>query len=75
MKITPVKPVLELEPFIQAFWVFESPFGFPTNDRSIVAPNGCSKPVIPYENSRSIGASSTNICRRSWATRSELASQ
>lgn len=51
MKLTFVKPRPELRPYIESFWVFESPTGFPANDTSIAAPNGCSKLIIPYENS------------------------
>jgi AraC-like DNA-binding protein len=51
MKITFVKPRHELQPYIDSFWVFESPIGFPVTDSSIAAPNGCSKLIIPYENS------------------------
>jgi AraC-like DNA-binding protein len=51
MKITFVKPKHELQPYIESFWVFESPTGFPATDSSIAAPNGCSKLIIPYENS------------------------
>jgi AraC-like DNA-binding protein len=51
MKIIFVKPRHELEAFIQSFWLFESPVGFPASERSIAAPNGCSKLIIPYQNS------------------------
>ena len=51
MKITFVKPRHGLQPYIESFWVFESPDGLPRNDSSIAAPNGCSKLIIPYENS------------------------
>jgi hypothetical protein len=27
-------------PYIESFWVFESPNGFPATDSSVVAPNG-----------------------------------
>jgi AraC-like DNA-binding protein len=49
MNLTFVKPRDELRHYIESFWVFESPTGFP--DNSIAAPNGCSKLIIPYENS------------------------
>ena len=51
MKLTFVNPRNELQPYIQSFWVFESPNGFPATDSSVVAPNGCSKLIIPCENS------------------------
>jgi AraC-like DNA-binding protein len=51
MRVTFVRPKDELRPYIESFWVFESPIGFPATDSSIAAPNGCSKLIIPYENS------------------------
>ena len=51
MNITFVRPSPELRPYIESFWVFESPNGFPATDSSVVAPNGCSKLIIPCENS------------------------
>jgi AraC-like DNA-binding protein len=51
MRITFVKPRQELQACIESLWVFESPTGFPATDSSIAAPNGCSKLIIPYENS------------------------
>jgi AraC-like DNA-binding protein len=51
MKITFVRPKPELQAYIESFWVFESPTGFPPTDSSVVAPNGCPKLIIPYENS------------------------
>lgn len=51
MKITFIQPRPELQPYIESFWVFESPVGLPQTDSSIAAPNGCSKLVIPYQNS------------------------
>lgn len=46
-----VTPRLELLPFIDRIWIFESLIGFPTNDENIVAPNGCAKLVVAIENS------------------------
>ena len=40
MKLTFVNPRNELQPYIESFWVFESPNGFPATDSSVVAPNG-----------------------------------
>jgi hypothetical protein len=51
LKISFIKPRPELAPFVESFWVFESPSGFPATDASIAAPNGCAKLIIPYENS------------------------
>jgi AraC-like DNA-binding protein len=46
-----VKPREELQPYIESFWVFESATGIPLSDRNLAVPNGCSKLIIPYENS------------------------
>lgn len=51
MKLTFINPRPELQPYVEAFWVFESPSGFPAADRNIVIPNGCAKLIIPHENS------------------------
>lgn len=51
MKITFIKPRPELASYIESFWVFESTAGFPAIESSIVAPNGCSRLIIPCENS------------------------
>jgi hypothetical protein len=51
VKIAFVTPRLELQPCIESFWVLESPTGLPASANSIAAPNGCSKLIIPYENS------------------------
>jgi len=51
MKISFVTPRSELQPYIQSFWVLESLAGLPETANSIAAPNGCSKLIIPYENS------------------------
>ena len=51
LKITFVRPRLELQPYIESFWVFESATGFPDTDSNVVVPNGCSKLIIPYDNS------------------------
>jgi AraC-like DNA-binding protein len=51
MRVTFVRPRHELRPYIESFWVFESPTGLPATDSSIAAPNGCSKFIVPYENS------------------------
>jgi hypothetical protein len=50
MEIVFVEPRAELRPYIESFWVFDSPRGLPAADSSIVAPNGCAKLVIPIEN-------------------------
>ena len=51
MKISFVTPRAELRPYIESFWVLESRTGLPATANSIAAPNGCSKLIIPYENS------------------------
>jgi len=51
MKISFVRPRLELRPYIESFWVLESPIGLSASAISIAAPNGCPKLIIPYENS------------------------
>ena len=51
MKIIFVRPRLELQPYIETFWVFESANGFPDTNSNVVVPNGCSKLIIPYDNS------------------------
>jgi AraC-like DNA-binding protein len=62
MKLTFVNPRRELQPYIESFWVFESPTGLPATDSSIVTPNGCSKLIIPCENSLvSVGSGEVQI--------------
>jgi AraC-like DNA-binding protein len=51
MKISFVTPRAELQPYIESLWVLESLTGLPADADSIAAPNGCSKFIIPYENS------------------------
>jgi AraC-like DNA-binding protein len=51
MKFSFVKPRHELQPFIESFWIFESPTGLPATDTSVAAPNGCCKLIFPLENS------------------------
>ena len=50
MKLTFVKPCIELTPYIQSIWIFESPIGLPAADINMAAPNGCSKLIFSYEN-------------------------
>jgi AraC-like DNA-binding protein len=50
MRILFIRPKAELLPYIEALWVFESSIGMPQADRSMAAPNGCAKLIIPYEN-------------------------
>jgi AraC-like DNA-binding protein len=50
MKISFVTPRPELRPYIESLWILESPTGLPVTAKSIAAPNGCSKLIIPYEN-------------------------
>jgi AraC-like DNA-binding protein len=51
VRLSFVKPREELRSYIEAVWVFESATGIPLTDRSLAVPNGCSKLIIPYENS------------------------
>ena len=51
MKLSFVEARAELKPYVQSFWVFESPIGMPPTENSLAAPNGCPKLIIPYENS------------------------
>jgi len=50
MDIKFVEPRPELRPYIESLWICDCPNGLPSTDRSIVAPNGCAKLVIPIEN-------------------------
>ena len=51
MKLTFIEPNEELKPYIQSLWVFESQVGMPPGESNLAAPNGCSKLIVPYENS------------------------
>ena len=51
MRVLFVQPRQELRPYIESFWVCESATGIALTDRSLAVPNGCSKLIIPYENS------------------------
>ena len=51
MRISFVQPRQELQPYIEAFWVVESPNGISLTSRNLAVPNGCAKLIIPYENS------------------------
>jgi AraC-like DNA-binding protein len=51
MRLSFEQPLPELQPYIESFWVFESPVGMPPTETSMAAPNGCPKLIIPYENS------------------------
>ena len=53
MRFSFVKPRQELQPYIESFWVFESATGIALTDGNLAVPNGCSKLIIPYENSLS----------------------
>ena len=44
-----VKSERELRPYVESFWVFESPIGLP--ESNIAAPNGCCKLTFAYGNS------------------------
>lgn len=49
MRLFFVKPERELRPYVESFWVFESPIGLPQGN--IAAPNGCCKLTFAYGNS------------------------
>ena len=51
MKLTFIEPRIELKPYIQSIWVFESEVGLPLSDISLAAPNGCPKLIVNCENS------------------------
>ena len=51
MRLSFVQARPELQPYIESFWVFESPVGMPLTDTSMAAPDGCPKLIIPCENS------------------------
>jgi AraC-like DNA-binding protein len=51
VRLSFIRPRQELRRFIEALWVFESATGIPLDNRSLAVPNGCSKLIIPYENS------------------------
>ena len=53
MRLSFVKPRQELQPYIESLWVFESATGIPLTGGNLAVPNGCSKLIIPYENSLS----------------------
>ena len=53
MRLSFVKPRLELQSYIDSLWVFESATGIALTDRNLAVPNGCPKLIIPYENSLS----------------------
>ncbi len=43
-------PCLELQPYIDTFWVYENDFGVPTDDSRVIAPNGKAKFIYSYLN-------------------------
>jgi AraC-like DNA-binding protein len=51
MNLSFVQIRAQLKPYIQSFWVFESPVGMPPTEANLAAPNGCPKLIIPCENS------------------------
>jgi AraC-like DNA-binding protein len=51
MNVSFLQPRQELRPHIKSLWVCESALGLPATDRSLAAPNGCPKLIVPYENS------------------------
>ena len=64
MNLTFIQPHPELRPHVDSLWIFESDIGMPPADKSLAAPNGCSKLIIPYENSlESIANSRSQVSR------------
>ncbi|WP_083636253.1 AraC family transcriptional regulator [Bradyrhizobium sp. AS23.2] len=51
MKVAFARPRPELSAHVEAVWIFESDFGLPPEDTTVSVPNGCSRLIIPYENS------------------------
>lgn len=43
-------PRLELQPYIDTFWIFENDFGVPVEDNRVIAPNGKAKFIYSYIN-------------------------
>ena len=50
MKLSFISPDLELQPYIESLWVFQSLNGLPEADHSMAAPNGCPKLIFLCEN-------------------------
>jgi AraC-like DNA-binding protein len=50
MFLKPVIPHPQLAPFIQSFWIFQSDLGHAATSSRVIAPNGCLKIVLPFEN-------------------------
>ncbi len=50
MQLTPILPFPQLSSFIRSFWLFESDFGNPVTSSRVIAPNGCVKIILPFEN-------------------------
>ncbi len=51
VKIQFIEPRAALRPYIESFWVLESPGGLSPGAANLAAPNGCCKLIIPYQNS------------------------
>jgi AraC-like DNA-binding protein len=49
-----VEPPLELQPYIDTFWLFENDFGVPFEDNRVIAPNGKAKFIYSYINGLSV---------------------
>lgn len=45
-----IQPRLELQEYIDVFWVFQNDFGVPTEDNRVIAPNGKAKFIYTYLN-------------------------
>lgn len=51
MNLCFVMPRPELRPYVESFWVFESPTGLPAGESTMAAPNGRPKLTFAYGNS------------------------
>ena len=59
MKIIFTQPRPDLRPYVQSIWSFESEFGLPLSERSVVTPTGSAKLIISCENGIIVHADGT----------------
>jgi AraC-like DNA-binding protein len=50
MRVSFVRPIKELQPYVESIWLLESGQGIPPAARSIAAPNGCPKLIFLCQN-------------------------
>lgn len=63
MKLQFITPRIELAPYIDQFWVFESAYPLPP-EKSLIAPNGKPKIIIPYINAlHTTDYAKTTVCK------------